>query len=156
MGNRATIATLAQAGVQVTSPTDRVEREATAVADTVVRAPAVAPAPVVAVAPLEETDAHRIGPAPAVARRAAASGVHAARPRLSSPQVPARLARSQRPGFHQTPLPVNSDGHAAALAPARPRSVPFVARIAAPAMPRGPPASLPPVIAAGLAGGSPV
>lgn len=155
MGNRATIATLAQASVRVTSPTDAVEREASAVSDAVMRAPVAAPVPVVSVAPAEETATHQPTPEPAVARLASASGVHAVGRTLPPPRMIPRVGRSQRPGFRQTPLPSNSGG-AAARPSTRPRTVPFVAQQASPAMPRGPPAGLPPVIAAGFSGGSPV
>lgn len=153
MGNRATIATLAQAGVRVTSPSDQVEREATAVADAVVRAPA--PAPVVAVAPAEETVARRPAVQPAATTLATASGVHAAvRPAMAARAL-REPGRSPRPGFAQTPLARAADDTPTdQVAPAMPKA--RAVQRNSPAMPRGPPAGLPPVVAAGFSGGSPV
>ena len=153
MGNRATMATLAQAGVRVTSPADHVEREASAVADAVVRAPA----PVVTVAPAEETVARKPTREPATVTVSRVPGDL----RDRSPQQPvaARLAtppgRSPRSGFPQTQLARAAE--ATGQAGTRP-GIPKVntGRPTSPAMPRGPPAGLPPVIAAGFSGGTPV
>lgn len=155
MGNRAALATLARAGVRVTSPTDAVEREAAAVSEAVVRAPAAVPVAVVPVAPAEGTAARHAAAPPALTRLASAAGVHAAGRQAPSPRVPLRTGRAPRPGLHRTPLPSRAGGPAAGTS-AHPRPVPFVAWQASPAMPRGPPAGLPSVIAAGFSGGSPV
>lgn len=117
MGNRATIASLAEAGVPVTSPSDAVEVEAARVAHAVSHEPAHAAAPV-------------------------------------SPATPA-IGRSPRPGIAQYPLARAVDGAGGTSQPAGPGPA-VTTRQPSPANSRGPPSRLPPVIAAGLAGGTPI
>ena len=75
LGNHATIASLARAGVEVTAPTDAVEQEATRVSDEVARQPAETPVSVTPVGPASSPS----GPLPRVISAGLAGGAPVSR-----------------------------------------------------------------------------